>query len=647
MSARDLNRRTAADSVATGRLAPDHTVTDYPVAPVPGRAVQLRDGFLRPRLETNRAVTIPSVLDTCERSGRVANLRRAARPGTGGYTGKMPFEDTDVYKAIEGASGALGAHADPDLDARLDALIAVVASAQEPDGYLYTSRTLGPLGAVPFMGPARWSNLAMSHELYNCGHLYDAACAHFEATGKRSLLEVALKSAELVCREFGPNARHDTCGHPIIEMALCRLSRVTGNRKFLEQARFFLEQRGRHDGRGLYRWADDDGYAQDHLPVGEQREVVGHAVRAMYLFCGMADVAAMAPDPAYVDALIALWEDMTRSKVYLTGGVGARHKGESFGRPFELPNETAYAETCAAIGSVMWNRRMFLLTGHARYLDVIEQTLYNGILSGVSLDGKTFFYTNPLASDGTFGFNQGSPCRQPWFDVSCCPTSLCRFLPTVPGYLYAAGGEDIYVTLYAEGSAEVRVGGVAFSLEQTSRFPWEGEIRIVVRPREPARARLRLRVPGWVQGSILGGDLHRAVGWEGTAAALRVNGKTLPLEMDNGFAVLDRTWTDGDIVELSLPLPLLRVRCDQRVEGNVGHVALQRGPIVFCVEENDTSRALESLRIGPADVIVPRWEPELLGGVVALEGPEFVAVPYAAWGNRGRGAMAVWLRERG
>jgi DUF1680 family protein len=620
---------------------------DYSVTPVPACRVAFGDGFLQARLETNRAATIPDVLDKCEKYGRVDNFRRAARPGSGGYRGKMPFEDTDVYKAIEGAAISLAGGNGRGLDARLDSLIAVIAGAQEPDGYLYTSRTVGPAGVLPFMGPSRWSNLSMSHELYNCGHLYDAACAHFEATGKRSLLDVALKNADLVCRDFGPAARHDTCGHPIIEMALARLSRVTGERRFLAQARFFLEQRGRHEGRPTYRFEDDDGYAQDHLPVREQREAVGHAVRAMYLYCGMTDVAALWPEPSYAGASAALWDDMTGSKIYLTGGVGARHKGESFGRAFELPNATAYAETCAAIGSVMWNQRMFLQTGEARYLDVLEQTLYNAVLSGVSLDGRAYFYTNPLASDGMYGFSQGSPSRQPWFDVSCCPTSLCRFLPTLPGYQFAVRGNDLFVTQYASASAEIDAGGAGFRLVQETRYPWEGNVRLVVQPQAPSHVRLHLRIPGWARGEILGGSLYRCEGPAGEKPVLSVNGTMVPVVLQNGFAILDRTWSPGDVVQLSLPMPVLRVRCDPRVQHNAGRVALQRGPLVYCVEGRDAATLPDAIAIGREDRIDPAWEPGLLGGVVLLRGPGFAAIPYCTWANRGLGPMAVWLRERG
>ena len=620
-------------------------MVDYPITPVPFRDVSLSDGFWRPRLETNRTVTIPAVFDKCEAFGRVDNFRKAAGRMAGPYVGTMPFEDTEVYKAIEGASYSLAQRPDPALERRLDELIGIVAAAQEPDGYLYTSRTIDPARPVLFAGPARWSNLAMSHELYNCGHLYDAASAHYLATGKRTLLEVALRSAALLRREFGPDARHDMCGHQIVEMGLARLYRITMDRGLLEQARFFLEQRGRHETRAPYTYAEDPCYCQDHLPVLAQREAVGHAVRAAYMYNGMADVAALWPDQAYADAIRSIWRDVVQSKIYLTGGIGARHRSEAFGEAFELPNATAYAETCAAIGSVMWNHRLFLLTGDSMYCDVMEQTLYNGLLSGVSLGGQEFFYTNPLASDGEYSFNQGSAGRQPWFDVSCCPTSLCRFLPSLPGYVYATAGDAIYVNLFIESRTELEAGGTRFTLEQETDYPWDGAIRLTVRPELPKRMRLLIRVPGWSQGRIMGGELYRFADPTVDTVALRVNGVAVDIVMDKGYAVVDRQWEQGDTVEVSLPMRVRKVHCDPRVVENRGRAALQRGPLVYCVEGRDADRPVRQVSPGPETRLVASWEPDLLGGVVAVRGQGFTAIPYYAWANRGAGPMQVWLRD--
>jgi len=623
------------------------TTTDYPIAPTSFRSVTLTDGFWLPRLETNRTITIPAVLRNCQDFGRVDNFRKAAERlagrRAGPYVGKMPFEDTDVYKAVEGASFSLALRSDPDLDAQLDSLIQLIAAAQESDGYLYTGRTIDPAHPVPFAGSWRWSNLVMSHEVYNCGHLYEAACAHYLATGKSTLLEVAKRNAALIRRVFGPEGRHDMDGHPIVEMGLARLYRVTGDRGYLEQAQFFLEQRGRHDSRPLYMFAENPGYCQDHVPVREQGSAVGHAVRAMYMYCGMADVAALLPEPTYADAIRDIWRDAVGSKLYLTGGVGARHKGEAFGEAFELPNDTAYAETCASIGSVMWNHRLFLLTGESMYYDVLEQTLYNALLSGVSLSGDEYFYVNPLESDGDFAFNQGSAGRQPWFDVSCCPTNLSRFFPSLPGYVYAEAGDDVYVNLFAASDAEL----ASLRIRQETDYPWNGSVRLRIGTSESKRKRLLIRIPGWAREQLLGAELYRFEPPAAPEPSLRVNGAAADVSMQNGYAAISRDWKDGDVVELDLPMPVRTVVCDSRVAVNRGRVAFQRGPVVYCVEERDAQGQLASLRLeaggDTARRLVPRWEPGLLGGTMVIGGPGFTAIPYYAWANRGPGPMRVWL----
>jgi uncharacterized protein len=619
------------------------SMVDYPITPVPFSRVSLTDAFWLPRLETNRTVTIPSVLQKCEEFGRVDNFRRAAGRLAGPYVGTMPFEDTEVYKAIEGASYSLAQCKDPDLEMRLDALIELIAAAQEPDGYLYTNRTIDPMHVLPFAGPSRWSNLVMSHELYNCGHLYEAAAAHYLATGKRALLEVALRSAELVRLVFGPQGRHDVCGHQIVERGLARLYRITQDRRLLETARFLLEERGRHECRPQYTYADNPGYSQDHLPVREQREAVGHAVRAAYMYCGMADVAALLPDQEYAAAITAIWRDLVDSKIYLTGGIGARHKGEAFGGPFELPNLTAYAETCAGIGSVQWNQRLFLLTGEPQYIDVLEQTLYNNVLAGVSLRGDEFFYVNPLESDGMFRFNHGSAGRQPWFEVSCCPTSLCRFLPSFPGLIYAAKDTSVYVNLFTASQAEMDIHGVRVRLVQETDYPWDGNIRITVRPERKVRMRLFVRVPGWSRERIMGGSLYRFEQPSTEQPRLALNGANLAAPQ-TGYAVTDREWTDGDCVELSLPMLARKVLADQRIADCRGKAALMRGPLVYCVEGRDADEPLDDLSLGRNGLEAVR-EPEMLGGIVTVRGRGFIAVPYCTWANRGPGPMRVWMRN--
>ncbi len=618
-------------------------MADYPITPVPFSRVSLIDSFWLPRLETNRAVTIPSVLAKCEESGRVDNFRKAAGRLAGPYVGTMPFEDTDVYKAIEGASCSLAQREDSALAEQVDALIDVIAAAQEPDGYLYTNRTIDPEHVLPFAGPSRWSNLVMSHELYNCGHLYEAACAHFLATGKRTLLDVALRSAALVSAVFSPQGRHDMCGHQIVERGLAGLYRITRDRHLLETARFLLEERGRHGSRPQYTYADNPAYSQDHIPVRQQREAAGHAVRAAYMYCGMADVAALLPDEEYAAAIKEIWRDAVGSKVYLTGGIGARHKGEAFGKAFELPNLTAYAESCASIAFALWNHRLFMLTGDPKYIDVLEQTVYNTVAAGVSLEGDEFFYVNPLESDGSFRFNHGSAGRQPWFEVSCCPTSLCRFLPSVPGLIYAARDSSVYVNLFAASQTELDVDGVRVTLAQETAYPWERDVRITVHPQRPLRMKLHVRIPGWSRGRIMGASLYRPEQPPSESPALSVNG-TRTAAPETGYAVVDREWKDGDSVELSLPMPVQKVVADDRVADCRGKAALMRGPVVYCVEGRDADESLDDLSLGKNGLEAVR-KPGLLGGIVTVRGRGFTAIPYCTWANRGPGPMRVWMRN--
>ncbi len=617
---------------------------DYPVTPAPPTAVRLQDTFLLPRLETNRAVTIPDVLAKCEESGRVDNFRKASRRLPGAFRGKNPFDDTDVYKAVEGASLSLLQHPDPALESRVESLVEAIAAAQEPDGYLYTNRTIDPVHVLPAAGPERWSSLVMSHELYNCGHLYEAACAHHAATGRTGLLDVALRSARLLQREFGPHGRHDACGHQIVEMGLARLSRLTGDPSLLALARFFLEQRGHHESRPRYEYEGNPAYAQDHLPVLQQKEATGHAVRAVYMYSAMTDVAAMTPDPAYAAAVLEIWRDMLASKIYLTGGIGARHRGEAFGEAYELPNRTAYCETCASMGSVMWNQRLFLLTGEAGPVDVLEQTLYNRVLAGVSLGGDEYFYSSPLESDGEFAFNEGATSRRRWFDVSCCPTGRSRFLPSVPGYLYAVSGRSIYANLFAASTAQVPTPEGTVEIVQQTAYPWSGAVRLTMRLAAPARLALHVRIPGWTRGVVLSGPLYRFAEECRAAPSLRLNGAARELEMEHGYAVLDREWENGDVVDLELPMPVQRVLCDPRVEDNRGRAAIQRGPLVYCVEGRDSSVPLDALSLRNEGDLQPRFLADLLGGLVGIRGERFTAIPYYAWANRGPGPMQVWLR---
>lgn len=618
-------------------LRPESTSLD----PVPFTAVSVQGDFWATRLETNRSVTVPYALGRCQETDRVENFARAAGRADGVHVGTQ-FNDSDVFKVIEGAAYSLQTRQDPELEAELDRLIELIGAAQEDDGYLYTSRTIpGSTLRADVEGPERWSHLYMSHELYNLGHLYEAAAAHHAATGKPSLLAIALKSAALVEREFGPGGRLAAPGHQEIEIGLVKLTRATGDGRWLRLAQRFLEARGRADERELY-----GPYSQDHAPVVEQSEAVGHAVRAAYMYSAMADVAALADAPGFLDAIDRIWDDVVGRKLYLTGGIGARHEQESFGDAYELPNDTAYAETCAAFANIMWNHRMFLLHGQARYLDLLERTLYNGFLSGVAMGGESFFYVNPLASDGRTAFNVGEGAsRSPWFQVSCCPTNVVRAMPSLPGWVYAVRDDRLYVGLYVGGEAQVVVGGTAVAVTQTTGYPWHGEVRLELAPQAPTEFSLRLRLPGWAAGRPVPSDLYRYLDSGESRVRLSVNGEPVRAEVVDGFLDIRREWRAGDVVELTLPMPVRRVLAHDAVQADAGRVAVERGPLVYCAEAADNGGHALDLALADDAELTPQHRADLLGGVVALRGGGVTMIPYYAWSHRGPGEMAVWLRR--
>ncbi|MBN1362111.1 MAG: glycoside hydrolase family 127 protein [Sedimentisphaerales bacterium] len=618
---------------------------DYPVRPVAFTEVKLTDAFWAPRIETNRKVTIPYAFGQCEQTGRIDNFALAGGLIEGEDKGDFPFDDTDPYKILEGASYVLSVRPDPELDQYLDALIAKIAAAQEDDGYLYTCRTNQCERLKGWFGDARWEKVAAhSHELYNMGHLYEAAAAHYQATGKRNLLDIALKNADLLATVFGPGNNEDAPGHQVIEMGLVKLYRVTGDEQYLNLAKFFLDTRG----------PGGEPYSQAHQKPYEQSEAVGHAVRATYMYSGMADVAAMTADARYLDTIGRIWDDVVAKKLYLTGGIGARGQGEAFGDAYELPNETAYCETCAAIGNVYWNHRMFLSSGDAKYLDVLERSLYNGVISGVSLEGNRFFYPNPLAS-------RGQHERSPWFGCACCPGNIARFIASVPGYVYAQTDNKLYVNLYAQGTATVKAGGQAVRLTQETEYPWDGQVKLTVEPERAGRFAIYLRIPGWARGEPVPSDLYRHVEAPETRVGLKINDQRARLVMEKGFARLDREWNEGDVVELYLPMPIRQVLAHEQVEDNAGRVALERGPLVYCVEGPDNAGHVFDLMVNGNSSLAPVRRADLLGGVTTLEGKavalryaedgkaifgserDVVAIPYYAWAHRGPGPMAVWL----
>jgi DUF1680 family protein len=633
---------------------------DYPIHPVPFTHVKLADEFWAPRLETNRTVSVPYALRMNEETGRVDNFRKAAKLMAGTYRGKR-YNDSDIYKSMEAAAYTLRLHSDPALDRTLDDLIAVIAKAQEPDGYLYTTRTADPANPAPGAGPERWSNLRVSHELYNVGHMYEAAVAHFQATGKRTFLAIAEKNAALLLRTFGagPGLRRGFPGHQEIEIGLAKLYRVTGKRAYLDLAKFFLDERGHYFGGEKYATDDpfavynSDEYLQNHKPVLEQGEAVGHAVRAMYMYSGMADAGALGGFPEYVAAIDRLWLDVAGKKQYLTGGVGARSGSEAFGAAYELPNAEAYTETCAAIGNALWNYRLFLLHGESKYMDVFERVLYNGLLSGVSLSGDRFFYQNPLESAGGYG-------RSPWFEVACCPPNMTRFLPSLPGYVYATKDDVVFVNLYIAGTGKVPIPGRPVILTQETRYPWEGTVELILTLEVPGPFELALRIPGWARGEAMPTDLYKFLDGAGEAPILKVNGEAVPLEVRDGYARIRRDWKDRDTVELTLAMPVRRVVANEAVAEDRGRAALQRGPIVYAAEGVDNGDRVFDLVLPDAASLSAEFRSGLLNGVMIVSGTAvaltkgaggktvetahpFLAVPYYAWANRGPGRMLVWL----
>lgn len=631
---------------------------DYPIRPVPFTQVRLTDSFWAPRLETNRTVSVPYALRMNEETGRVDNFRKAARLMAGPHKGRR-FNDSDVYKAMEAAAYTLRLHPDAVLEKTLDDLISLIGRAQEPDGYLYTARTNDPAHPAPGSGPERWSNLRVSHELYNVGHMYEAAVAHFQATGKRAFLAIAEKNAGLLLRTFGPGLRRGFPGHQEIEIGLSKLFRATGNRAYLDLAEFFLDERGhyfggeKHAPDDPFSVYDSDEYLQNHKPVLEQDEAVGHAVRAMYMYSGMADVAALGGHPEYVAAIDRLWENVAGKKQYLTGGVGARHTSEAFGDAYELPNAEAYTETCAAIGNALWNYRLFLLHGEAKYMDVFERVLYNGLLAGVSLSGGRFFYQNPLESAGGYG-------RSPWFEVACCPPNMTRFLPSLPGYVYATKDDVVFVNLFIAGEGKIDLGGRAVMLTQETLYPWEGAVKLTVSPARSGEFELAVRIPGWAGNDAMPTDLYRFLDANTAKPGLKVNGGAAALDIRDGYARLRRNWKMGDIVELSLPMPARRVVAHDSVAADSGRVALQRGPVVFAAEGVDNGGRVFDVFLPDSAKLDAEFRPSLLNGVVVItgnaasasksaagktveSGRPFVAIPYYAWANRGPGQMLVWL----
>ena len=536
----------------------------YPITQVPFTSVKVdQNSFWGQRIKAAREVTIPLAFSKCESEGRYSNFVKAANPSDEYDVSKFmgfSFDDTDVYKTIEGASYVLQTFPDKKLEAYIDSVLDIVAAAQEPDGYLYTARTINPKKPHGWSGTKRWEKVEdLSHEFYNLGHMVDAACAHYQATGSTKFLNIARRYADCVVREVGdkPGQACVVPGHQIAEMALSRLYVLLNSDeykknearnpsthklansstpdKYLEQAKFFLDYRG--------KTSFKTQYSQSHRPVVRQDEAVGHAVRAGYMYSGMADVAALTGDSAYIKAIDNIWNNIVQKKYYITGGVGATNHGEAFGGNYELPNLTAYNETCAAIAMVYLNQRMFLMRGDAKYIDCLERTLYNGVISGMAIDGGTFFYPNPLESRGGYE-------RKAWFGCACCPSNLCRFIPSLPGYVYAVKDNDLFVNLYTANTSTVNIGGKSVTLEEQTKYPWDGDISIKIAKTKAKQFRMMVRIPGWVRGDVVPSDLYAYADGKQLGYKVSVNGEEVNGELENGYLAIDRKWKKGDEVRI-------------------------------------------------------------------------------------------------
>lgn len=624
--------------------------SDYPIQAVKLNQVKLNDNFWRPRIEMIQNKAIRYAFNKCEAEGRFDNFVIAGKVihGEEGVArGKMPFDDTDVYKTLEGVAYSLIDTPDPELEHYADSIISIIAQGQEPDGYLTTWRTINPMKPTSdWVAPGpRWSSLEISHELYNSGHLFEAAAAYYWATGKQNFLDIALKNADLLLKVFGDSAA--VPGHQIAETGLIKLYNITGKEEYLHLSKKFLDLRGDSTHRKI--WGAEN--LQDHKPILKQDEAVGHAVRAVYMYAGMTDIAAIYNDDEYRKAINTLWENMVYKKMYVTGGIGAHHHEESFGKNYELPNLTAYSETCASIGSVYWNERLFRLSGDSKYYDVIERTMYNALIAGISLTGTEYFYPNPLESDGKFAFNKGACTRAPWFDCSCCPTNLMRFLPFVPQLVYATQDENVYVNLFVSNKAEIQVKDKMVQIEQLTNYPWDGKVILNVSSKESRRFTLKIRIPGWVRNEVVPGCLYKYANEASGIYKIHINGVELNgVQLDKGYIGIDKEWTNDDQIEILFPMEVRQIIADENVKDLQHQASIEYGPLIYCAEEIDNKANFDKLTFSERENYSVQMLPEFLGGVNVIKkkenAEEFLFIPYYSWSNRGVGRMKVWFEQK-
>lgn len=621
--------------------------THLHMQPVNFSQVSIHDAFWKPKLDKVATKTLEACIYQTEvKTPRIRNFEKVARKQGEKHEGIF-YDDSDVFKALEAIAYSLKNRPDPALEKKADEWIEKIAAAQLPDGYLNTFYTLGDLST-------RWSDMSM-HEDYNGGHMIEAAVAYFDATGKRTFLDVAIKWADHFEATFGPGKKHWVTGHQELELALVKLYRVTNNKKYLNLSHWLLEERGKKLAKG-YTWTDwkDTAYAQDAVPVREQKEITGHAVRAMYLYTGAADVAAHTGDEGFLKAMRTVWEDVVFRNMYITGGIGSAGSNEGFTVDYDLPNEQAYCETCASVGMVFWNQRMNALTGDAEYADVLERSLYNGALDGLSLTGDHFFYGNPLASNGRHA-------RREWFGTACCPSNIARLVASVGQYVYAASDQGIWLNLFIGNQTTLTHKNTSIQLSLETQYPWDGHNRILVNPAKKVSTSIHLRIPGWARGEAAPGGLYTFTDTSWEKPTLLINGKPTDYTIQKGYAVVTREWKKGDQIDFNLPMPVRTLMSKKEVSENEGRIAFQRGPIVYCVEGADNNGRVLNIIADGTIRLTPERTNILDEAVIALKGDMTVAginaagtaivterkpvtaIPYYSWCNRGSNEMQVWL----